>query len=104
MTEHAATPWRYELVSEFTEEGEINKDFFIIISESTKLKRVVAELDIWPEHEANAAFIVRACNWFDEGMEALQDLVADYEELGGEAFFADTYKKAQAVLAKAQEE
>ena len=33
----------------------------------------------------------------------LQNLVADYEEIGGETFYDDSYKEAKALLADTQE-
>jgi len=60
--------------------------------------------DVINEAEANARFIVTACNSYASLLEALKMLVADYEEIGGDALYDDAYRQAKEEIRKAEEQ
>ena len=51
-----------------------------------------------------ARFIVTACNCHADLLEALKDLVTDYEEIGGDDIYDDSYKQAKQAIREAEEQ
>jgi len=98
MTEskHTETPWKYsdayyETQVDIRDEG------------GRRIAVVVTDYPMMTcRMEANAHFIVRACNCHDELLEALEDLVSDWEITG--ELELSVLSNARAAIAKARGE
>ena len=97
---HTPTPWSVEAYE--TKRGLTEPDLYEVWGDSHK----IADVPKWPcDNSAahDAAFIVRACNLYDELVEALT-LVAELSDRNDyETYFDSIHKIVRPVLARARE-
>jgi len=94
MTQHTPTQWKaveWHLVYPNKEVRIVRDDDFIAILNDTT------------DREANAEFIVRACNNFDALLEALRQIIDTEPDYRKANRFAKIEQIAQAAIAKATE-
>ena len=71
------------------------------------IAQLEAELEMYERDETFGTLAIQLTQLESENAtlkRGLQNLVADYEEIGGETFYDDSYKEAKALLADTQEE
>ena len=105
---HSPIPWFC-----FANDGSRDRNFTITDSETatesgigkgTNVIATVVPVSSGKHHQANAEFIVRACNCHDELLAALQTLVSLTHRICENSYgqsVDDAYERARAIIAKA---
>lgn len=104
-TTHTPTPWTLD-THKYTDDGNKCRTF-VIHGPDYAIGRIQGPFSVLgkdQEKEANAAFIVRACNAHYESLEALEDLVKAHDAGMGANAVALRIDMARAAISKARGE